>query len=57
MLSMAMAQRLAQLGEEIERVENQLRERRRLLFAFWRYLPKDQKKNKGSRAPAPNAAS
>lgn len=41
-MAMAMAQRLAQLGEEIERVENQLRERRRLLFAFWRYLPKDQ---------------
>ncbi|GMP84042.1 hypothetical protein CsSME_00037728 [Camellia sinensis var. sinensis] len=41
-MSMAMAQRLAQLGEEIERVENQLRECQRLLFAFWQYLPKDQ---------------
>ena len=41
-MSMAMAQRLAQLGEEIECVKNQLRKRRRLLFAFWRYLPKDQ---------------
>ena len=40
---MAMAQRLAQLGEEIERIENQLRERQRLLFAFWKCQPKDQK--------------
>lgn len=36
-----MAQRLAQLGEEIERVENQLRERKRSLLAFWGSLPKN----------------
>ena len=46
-MSMAMAQRLAQLGEEIERVKNQLGERRRLyerrrlLFTFWVTLPED----------------
>ena len=36
---MAIAERLAQVGEEIEQVENDLRDRRRLLRAFWRHLP------------------
>lgn len=35
---MAIAERLAQVGEEIQHVENDLRERRRLLTAFWRHL-------------------
>lgn len=39
---MAMVQRLAQLGEEINRIEDQLYERQRILFALWRRLPNDQ---------------
>jgi hypothetical protein len=35
---MDIAERLAQVGEEIEHVENDLRDRRRLLTAFWRHL-------------------
>lgn len=35
---MAIAERLAQVGEEIQHVENDLRERRGLLTAFWRHL-------------------
>lgn len=35
---MAIAERLAKVGEEIQHVENDLRERRRLLTAFWRHL-------------------
>ena len=41
---MAMAQRLAQLGEEIDRIEDQLHERQRMLFAFWRRLPAEDEK-------------
>ncbi|KAK9082354.1 hypothetical protein Syun_031908 [Stephania yunnanensis] len=35
---MAIAERLAQVGEEIQHVENNLRECQRLLTAFWRHL-------------------
>jgi len=41
MRTLEMALRLAQLGEEIERVENQLRERQRSLLAFWGSLQKN----------------
>ena len=37
-----MVQRLAQLGEQINRIEDQLHERQRILFALWRRLPNDQ---------------
>jgi hypothetical protein len=35
---MDIAERLAQVGEEIQHVENDLRDRRILLIAFWRHL-------------------
>ncbi|OMO93381.1 hypothetical protein CCACVL1_06516 [Corchorus capsularis] len=35
---MAIAERLAEVGEEIQRVENDLRKSRRLLPAFWGHL-------------------
>lgn len=35
---MDIAERLAQVGEEIQHVENDLCDRRRLLTAFWRHL-------------------
>ncbi|KAJ8614001.1 hypothetical protein CKAN_02754100 [Cinnamomum micranthum f. kanehirae] len=35
---MDIAERLAQVGEEIQHVENDLRDRRILLRAFWRHL-------------------
>jgi len=65
---MAIAERLAQVGEEIEQVENDLRDRRRLLRAFWRHLPPEspavvgdrmraaEQGNKGPREEATNAA-
>ncbi|KAJ4947969.1 hypothetical protein NE237_026748 [Protea cynaroides] len=35
---MDIAERLAQVGEEIQHVENDLRDRRFILTAFWRHL-------------------
>lgn len=47
---MAIAERLAQVGEEIQHVENNLRECRRLLTAFWRHLRPANPNGEGSKS-------
>lgn len=47
---MAIAERLAQVGEEIQHVENNLRECQRLLTAFWRHLRPANPNGEGSKS-------
>ena len=49
---MDIAERLAQVGEEIQHVENDLRDRRILLRAFWRHLPPESPAVVGDRMRA-----
>ncbi|GMN25776.1 hypothetical protein TIFTF001_050389, partial [Ficus carica] len=47
---LSFAERLAQVGEEIQHVENNLRECRRLLTAFWRHLRPANPTGEGSKS-------
>lgn len=51
---MAIPERLFQVGEEIERVENELRQRRGVLEAFWGHLLPRNPAGIGARMEAKN---